>query len=69
MPDFSQANIAVMIKELKAMLAARQVTVTSKREGQTFSGWATSTKRFGNGLEYVLILDTEWGFLENSPMA
>jgi hypothetical protein len=58
-PGFSQANIATMIRELKAMAAARQVMVTLKREDQKFTGWATSTSRFGNGLEFVIILDTE----------
>jgi hypothetical protein len=57
----------IKTKALKAMVAARQVTVTSKRKDQTFSGWATLKARFVNGLEFVLILDTEWGFSEKFP--
>ena len=49
------------------MVAAHQATVALKQEDQTFSGWATLKARFGNGLEFVLILDTEWGFLEKFP--
>jgi hypothetical protein len=43
------------------------MAVALKREDQTPSGWAISTKRFGDGLEYVLILDTEWGFPKKFP--
>jgi hypothetical protein len=67
MVNFTPANIAAMIKELNAMATARQVTVTLKRVDQTFGGWVTLNARFGNVLEFVLILDTEWGFLEKLP--
>jgi hypothetical protein len=49
------------------MLAASEVAVTPELEDQTFGGWAKSTQRFGNELEYVIIADTEWGFLEKFP--
>jgi hypothetical protein len=68
MVNFSDANIAAsMREELNAMAAAHQVTVTLKRDDQTFGGWVTSNARFGDGLEFVLILDTEWGFMEKFP--
>jgi hypothetical protein len=43
------------------------VAVALKRDDQTFGGWVTSNARFGDVLEFVLILDTEWGFLEKFP--
>jgi hypothetical protein len=64
---FPPANIAAMTKQLRAMAAARQVTMTVKRGDPTLGGWVTLNAQFGNGLEYVLILDTEWGFLEKFP--
>jgi hypothetical protein len=67
MVNFDDAHIASMREELKAMAAANQVTVTLKQDGQTFGGWATSNLRFGDGLEYVLLLDTEFGFMEKFP--
>jgi hypothetical protein len=67
MVNFTPANIAAMIKELNAMATARQVTVALKRVDQTFGGWVTLNARFGNGLEFVLILDTEWGFSKKFP--
>jgi hypothetical protein len=68
MPSFSPANIAAMIKKLRAMAAARQVTVTLKRdERPDIRRLGDFESRFGNGLEFVLILDTEWGFLEKFP--
>jgi hypothetical protein len=67
MVNFDDANVAKMRKELKAMAAANQVTVTLKQDEQTFGGWVTSNERFGDGLEYVLLLDTEWGFLAKFP--
>jgi hypothetical protein len=67
MVNFDGAHIAKMREELKAMAAANQVTATLKLDDQTFGGWATSNERFGDGLEYVLILDTEWGFMEKFP--
>jgi hypothetical protein len=67
MVNFSETNIAAMRAELNAMAAALQVTVALKQDDQTFGGWVTSTQRFGDGLEFVLILDTEWGFMEKFP--
>jgi hypothetical protein len=67
MPKSAPAHIAAMTQKLNAMAAAHQVTVTLKRDDQTFGGWVTSNARFGDVLEFVLILDTEWGFLEKLP--
>jgi hypothetical protein len=53
-----------MRKELRAMAAAHEVAIALKRDDQALGGWVASNARFGDGLESVLILDTEWGFME-----
>jgi hypothetical protein len=67
MVKFDVGNIAAIRKGLGAMAAALQVTAALKRDDQTFGGWVTSNEGFGDGHEFVLILDTEWGFMERFP--
>jgi hypothetical protein len=67
MKFFTPASIAALKKQFKDMAAARQATKTLKLADQTFVGWATLKARFENGLEFVLIVDTEWGFLKKFP--
>jgi hypothetical protein len=64
---FSDESCAAMAAELIAMAAANQVAVALKLDDQTLGGWVTSNERFGDVLEYVLLLDTEWGFSEKFP--
>ena len=67
MPSSSQPNPAAWAEALNAMALAGHVAVTLKRDDQTFGGWVTSNEGFGDGHEFVLILDTEWGFMEKFP--